>query len=312
MLREKDYIYEVYREKSFTKAAKKLFVTQPALSASVKKAELELGAEIFDRRSSEIRLTEAGRAVIDAIEKINAAEEELQNRLSEINELKTGTISVGAPNSVFTCVLPQILTAFRAAYPGIELRFLEASSAELKEAAASGLIDVCLDYDFDERLFRSTPLKSETIYLCAGTGTAFAAEHADLALSVDDISGKKKTGVPAIDLSVCRGSDLILLKKGNDMCSRAEAMLGEAGVSEFSAMRLDQLMTAYSLACRGLGITFVTDTVICSVRREAAYFRLSSPRSKRLLCLGQRRNALITGRVTGFIATAAGINSGLL
>ena len=49
MLREMDYVYAVYQEKSFSKAAKKLFVSQPALSRMVKKAEDEIGAPIFDR-----------------------------------------------------------------------------------------------------------------------------------------------------------------------------------------------------------------------------------------------------------------------
>ena len=58
MLREMDYVYAVYQEKSFSKAAKKLFVSQPALSRMVKKAEDEIGAPIFDR--STLPITTSG------------------------------------------------------------------------------------------------------------------------------------------------------------------------------------------------------------------------------------------------------------
>ncbi len=315
MLREKEYIYEIYREGSFTAAARKLYVSQPALSASVKKAEEELGGKIFDRSGQKIVLTEIGRAVIGAIEKINAAEQELANRISDINELRTGTLTIGAPNSVFTCVLPDILERYRAEYPGIELRFLEASSEELKEAAAAGLTDVCLDYGFDGKIFDTVPLIEEKIYLCAGKNTEFAEKYREYSIGAEGVRALKKkdvkNNVPAIDLSACRDSGLILLKKGNDMCGRAETMLGEAGISGYGAMRLDQLMTSYSLACRGLGVAFVTDTVICSSGREAAYFRISSPYSERTLCLAWSRNSAPTGRREKFTEISAEICAGM-
>ena len=315
MLKEKEYIYEIYKEKSFPAAARKLYVSQPALAASVKKAEEELGGRIFDRRGQKTELTEIGRAVIETIEKINAAEQELSNRISDINELRTGTLTVGAPNSVFTCVLPDILERYRSVYPGIELRFLEASSEELKEAAAAGLTDVCLDYDFDGKIFCSVPLVEEKIYLCAAAGSDFARKYVKYALGADDVIKSKRGGtgkkVPAIDLSACRDSMLILLKKGNDMCSRAERMLAEAGLYEYRSMRLDQLMSSYTLSCRGLGISFVTDTVICSSGRKAAYFRIDSQYSSRTLCLARSRHTAETGRLKKFTEIAKQICSSI-
>ena len=65
-----EYVYTVYEEKSFSRAAKKLFMTQPALSAAVKKVESTLGLPIFDRSHSPLRLTDAGQAYIDAVQKL--------------------------------------------------------------------------------------------------------------------------------------------------------------------------------------------------------------------------------------------------
>ena len=61
MTNYKEYIYAVYQEKSFSKAARKLYVSQPWLSATIKKAEEELGLPLFDRSTNPISLTEAGR-----------------------------------------------------------------------------------------------------------------------------------------------------------------------------------------------------------------------------------------------------------
>ena len=65
-----DYVYAVWQEKSFSAAARKLFVSQPALSASVRKVERELGLPIFNRSTTPLQLTDAGRAYIDAAERI--------------------------------------------------------------------------------------------------------------------------------------------------------------------------------------------------------------------------------------------------
>lgn len=70
MMNELKYVYEVYQERSFSKAAKKLYITQPALSAMVKKAEMEIGQPIFDRSTIPLTLTDAGRYYIASAKKI--------------------------------------------------------------------------------------------------------------------------------------------------------------------------------------------------------------------------------------------------
>ena len=62
MQQEMEYIFEVYKEKNFTRAAEKLFITQPALSMAVQKVEERLGMPVFDRSTKPLSLTEAGEA----------------------------------------------------------------------------------------------------------------------------------------------------------------------------------------------------------------------------------------------------------
>ena len=71
MFRWKHYVYEIYKEKSFSKAAQNLYISQPSLSARLKKIEDKIGAPIFDRSTSPIRLTEIGQAYIDATKNIS-------------------------------------------------------------------------------------------------------------------------------------------------------------------------------------------------------------------------------------------------
>ena len=91
----KEYIYAVYEEKSFSKAAQKLYITQPALSTAVKKVETRLGRPIFDRSTSPIGLTPSGEIYIDAIEKLYDLEENTVNQLNNLNGLLTGRLNIG-------------------------------------------------------------------------------------------------------------------------------------------------------------------------------------------------------------------------
>ena len=69
----KKYVCEVYRERSFSKAAQNLYISQPSLSARIKKVEEQIGVPLFDRSTSPLQLTEAGRIYIRAAEEISGS-----------------------------------------------------------------------------------------------------------------------------------------------------------------------------------------------------------------------------------------------
>lgn len=78
MLNEMRYVYAVYQEKSFTQAAKKMFISQPALSKMVKLAETEVGVPLFDRSTVPLTLTREGKVYIDYARKILHLEQDIR------------------------------------------------------------------------------------------------------------------------------------------------------------------------------------------------------------------------------------------
>ena len=74
------YVYMLYKEGNFTRAAEKLFISQPSLSVAIKNIEKEIGAELFERTGSGVRLTEVGGEYVAAIEKIIAVENEFKSK----------------------------------------------------------------------------------------------------------------------------------------------------------------------------------------------------------------------------------------
>ena len=96
MFQGMEYVYEVYLEKSFSKAAEKLFISQPSLSANVKRVEHHIGYPIFDRSTKPLSLTECGVQYIKAVEKIKSIQNEFEGFANDWGDLKKGTLT-GAP-----------------------------------------------------------------------------------------------------------------------------------------------------------------------------------------------------------------------
>ena len=133
MLRNMEYVYEVYKQGSFTKAAKSLYVSQPCLSALVKKTEEKLGFPIFNRNSNPLQLTECGQEYIRYIERMRALEHEFDNYLNDLRGLKTGKLSIGSNSAFSSLVLPQIISDFNRLYPGVKVTLNEGNIYYLEE-----------------------------------------------------------------------------------------------------------------------------------------------------------------------------------
>ncbi len=298
----KDYIYEIEKEKSFTIAAQKLFLSQPALSICVKKTEEKLGAEIFDRKSLPVRLTECGKAYINAVEQIYAIENDLKNKISDIGKLNIGSLSVCGANVTFTCVLPKILEAFLHSYPNIELTLSESFSEDLKNKVARGLIDLIIDYDFDNNLFTSYPVKEEKILLCVSRGAEIAKKYKHLVVTREEIVAGKLEEKKGVDITVFKNEQFILLKKKNDMQRRASKIFLEKEMRPNVKIELDQLKTCYELSCKGLGVTFVTDTLIKNAwNEEGVYFKIASDYARREMRIAHKKNMYISNSMKKFI-----------
>ena len=84
MLNNIEYVYMIYKERSFTKAAEKLYVSQPALSLAITKLEKRLGYPLFERRGKECVPTEYGEKYIAAIERIKRIQDDLEHEIEEM------------------------------------------------------------------------------------------------------------------------------------------------------------------------------------------------------------------------------------
>jgi DNA-binding transcriptional LysR family regulator len=130
----------VARERSFTRAARNLFLTQPSVTARIQALEQEIGRPLFERRGRTVRLTEAGEALLSYAER---ALDLLHEGIEAAREaLGAGTVSIGATVSAATAILPDLLAAFRRDRPGARIVVRYGHSNEVMELLRDGVVDV--------------------------------------------------------------------------------------------------------------------------------------------------------------------------
>ena len=278
MQQEMEYIYEVYKEKNFTRAAEKLFITQPALSMAIQKVEERLGMPIFDRSTRPISLTDAGYAYLDYIESARHLDAEFEQQIRDIKELDKGRVVVGGSHYLNAYILPQILAGFLKKYPNVEIEIKEASSAELAERLRRQELDVTFHCspEFIQD-FPRYPAFRDTVLLAVPVGMdPLAGKHVSLSGEQVMAGRHLQDDCPCVSLSEFREIPFILLSRGNNLYERSVRMFEEAGFAPKTKMKLSQLVTAYHLAAAGIGATFVSDLLIRDSDQELNYYKIDS------------------------------------
>ena len=141
-IRELNYFYQVAKNKNFTLAAKKLHISQPALSKTIKKLEQELDADLFTRTPNEVQLTENGLNLLEKTEEILYLYENIQHSFYQENKVYAGKIRVGIPPVIGSSIFVSILTSFRNEYPNIEVDIIENGAKVLEHNLQNGTIDL--------------------------------------------------------------------------------------------------------------------------------------------------------------------------
>lgn len=314
MFRGKEYIYEVYKEQSFSKAAQNLYISQPALSSSIKKIEKRLGCSIFDRSSNPVRLTEAGIEYVKSIEKIMDIENRFENYLSHLNRLKTGRLSIGASNVFASFILPEIITKFTAKYPLIKVNLAEANSSNLEEQLFSGALDFVFDNNpRNELIYEEHFFYRECLILTVPQKFSSNNLAQEYQLSIDDIRKgvHLKAETKPVPLSLFAHDPCIFLRSGNDTRIRADKIFQEHGITPKIILELDQLATAYNVSCSGMGIAIISDILAQKTNDSAdmLYYKIDSSHAFRDVFFYNKQNKYITKAMEEFIKIAKRVDS---
>ncbi|MDO4623296.1 MAG: LysR family transcriptional regulator [Eubacteriales bacterium] len=301
------YVYAVYQHKSFSKAAQALYISQPALSASVKKIEKELGMPLFDRSKNPIHLTECGEQYIAAARQIMRIEDEFSDYLNDLKNMMGGSLSIGASTFYAAALLPLILQTFSAAHPDVKIRLTEGSVQELETQLYDGELDFVIEANaFDEKLYEKVRIYHEHLVLAVPKNYLINTELQQYQITREDIKVRHHVtgGIEPVDLRLFQEEPFILLHEGNDIRVRADRILRDAGVKPHILLTLDHQQTAMNLAMRGMGITFVCDTLLNSLPEEfddpCCYYKLDNRNIHRDVYFYHRKTKYMTPAMQAF------------
>lgn len=142
--RQIEYFVALYDERSITKAARRLNVVQPALSMQISRLERTFKTKLFERTSRGVIPTDTARTFYGLCQKILGDVDEAQRYLRDASGKVTGNLTVGLMPSVANSVLPAVLAEYKANYPDVTLRIVEAYSGSLLDQLYSGKFDLAV------------------------------------------------------------------------------------------------------------------------------------------------------------------------
>ena len=297
--KELSYIKTITEEKSISKAAKKLFISQPSLSQYVKRIESDLGTELFKRTPAGLIPTYAGERYYQTAVRILALYEDLELEISDINDLKTGKIHLGITSHLGTSVLTRVLPRFHRQFPGVECMVTEDTSDGLEERLARR--------DLDFAIMHAPPEES-------GSGLSYELLSRDPFLvvapqghPVGRFSRPGKGEYRELDLIYLQGQPLLMVRRGQRIRQIADALLAKAGISQPDILlSLKSFETIQLLCAEGMGITLLPKqyAAITSLSTRPDYF--SIPESYGAfweLCIATARDSYLSRAGEQFLNT---------
>ncbi len=258
------YVVAVARAGNFSRAAEQCHVSQPSLSQQIQKLEDELGERLFDRMKRAVKLTPAGEAFLRRAARILDEADAAKREAAEAKGLLRGTVTLGVLPTIAPYLLPAVVGAFTAKYPGVEIVVQEDTTAQLVKLLHACEIDFAL---------ASRPLHDDRL-----TVRDLFAEELLLALP----PGHRLTRQRRVSLADLEGERLIIMKEGHCLGEQVQRFCGRHDWQPQISFRSAQLETIQALVRAGLGISLVPAMAAQSERPDApAYRSLPAPRPER-------------------------------
>lgn len=260
------YVVAVARTGNFSRAAQNCHVSQPSLSQQIQKLEDELGERLFDRLRRHAKLTQAGERflprAVRILEEMDAATREAR----AANDLDQGRITVGVLPTIAPYLLPKLIAAFSAKYPGVQVVVHEDTTARLRELTAACEVDIAI---------ASLPLQDERFEV-----RELFDEELLLALPTSHRLVNQKKIIPEDLLE----EKFILMKEGHCLGDQVLHFCHRQDFHPQVSCRSAQMETVQSLVQSGMGITLVPRMALQEDRSVKPVYRsLSDPSPKRTI-----------------------------
>lgn len=250
-LKEQEYICELARCGSITKAAAHLFITQPALSTFLRNVEKSIGTDLFIRDGKQIRLTYAGELYVKNAEEMLKLRDSFQQEINDISRGIRGRFIIGIQRRRCPYLAVQVMLRFAEKHPEIELIFRDNDHDILQEMFLKGELDLLLHNDIGD--------------MGGAESEILMQEKILLALPYSDPAGRESVWVPDnpypwIDLGKLEDRIFILPTQMQSLRLDANQMLNDARISPKKIVEVGNIETQLQMVAEGMGVSFVRES----------------------------------------------------
>jgi len=259
-LRHLQHFVAVAEEQHFTRAAQRANIVQSALSSSIRALEEELGARLFLRTTRQVRLTAAGKVLLEKARRVLEAAQEARQAVAAVAGLKSGTLDIGTVQSLPSFIdLPALLAEFHGRFPGIEVRLSQGGSAQLAERLRSGQLDLAI-----LPVCEPAPELTTRLIACEALVLVCAPSH--------PLAGKA-----SVRLGELAALPFVDFQPGLGTRKLVDQGFAGAGAERRIAFEVSDLDSMLALVARGLGVALVPETVAQAREGTLAMVEIAGP-----------------------------------
>lgn len=264
-LRDLKYIVEVAKERNFSRASEKCFVSQPTLTMQIQKLEDELGVKIFERQNKSFLITEVGELIIKTAEEILDKEKQIKELAKGFKNPFCGELKIGAFPTLASYYFPKITKKILNKFSDLKLLLVEEKTDNLIAKLKNGNIDCA---------FLAMPIFDETF-----ENIEIFEEDFLLAVSLKNPLSKKTNPINHIDL---KNESLMLLEDGHCLRNQAlEACNLLGNLTEKQDFKASSLETLRQMVEMNYGVTLMPEIAI-KKSDDISYLKLATKPSRKI------------------------------
>ncbi|NEA55088.1 LysR family transcriptional regulator [Streptomyces sp. SID13666] len=286
-LRQLEYLVAVAEEASFTKAAARVFVTQPCVSAQIRRLERELGQDLLDRGGRTVQLTNVGAAALPHARAVLAAIDGMRGAVEDLSGLVRGQVSMGSVASSLSLRLHELIADFSEKHPAVEISLSEGSTDQLTEAVRAGRIDVAIIGTSAEPPagLESVVIADESLIGAVGHNHPLAQRDS---ITVEEVERHA----------------LMCLSSGSAMRATADVAWAVAGIKPRIAFEAGDPQVLAQLAARGLGVAILPERFVFAQPEQLHPVEILSPHLRGGLALVWRSSGRIDPAARALVTQA--------
>ena len=284
-----EYILHLTEKGSFTKAAKDLYVSQPAFSRKIIEVEKELGTELFDRNQNPVKLTYAGEKYLDACLKILAIHDSMKLEIADIIEGESGRVRFGLSRSISKRIAHIVLPNFKKYFPKIYIEMIEKPSHYLEEMVYQNKIDIAIiHYGHYSDLYYEK-ITADPLYLAV---PEFYYGSRPLHRGINSTP---------IDINNIKDYPFILLKEKHSLRTEIDAFFEQCQVSPPIFVETESIEVSNQLVKANMGFAFTLRPFILESNDTGVYCPIKRYNKTRPIQICMRNETYRTKAITALI-----------